>query len=639
MSQNHSHKATLFSLLSHYARPVWKEISVLVFITLIANFFTVAQPVIVSGIINVITEYKSGTVLASREMNSSVVQTNFFNLNNIGGRVKDFMQGVIPYEGAGIWTMLLFMLTAFLLCVLLSAALNYLALVITRWVRTRCTHLIRRDALQHLLNLNLGFYHNQKSGELISRIIQDSHNTGQGLGPLVRGYLHHSVLIVMYSTYLISTSLWMTVCTFFMIMLHFGLTELIKRPVRRTTRKFFDKVADLTSTLQETLTSIRVVKSFGVEDYEMEKLDKDLNNVRKAGFKEGVIRHIEPHVREFLDAVAFVGIFLVAAIQLMNESLSLQGFLLYIYVGRLLIQPVNKFAVAVTWTQALLASYERLNELFAHTSQVKDGPVFKPDFRESIQFQNVSFTYDIYSEFSLKNLNINFKKGESIALVGPSGAGKSTLTDLILRFYDPQAGEILMDGMDLKKLRISSYRKLFGVVPQESLLFNDTVANNIVFGRDGLTRADVMEAAQLANAHEFIQDLPEGYDTYVGDRGVRLSGGQRQRIAIARAIVAKPEILIFDEATSSLDSHSEKQVQKAIDSVLERCSAIVIAHRLSTILHADKIIVLNKGRIEAIGTHPELLKISSLYQQLYHLQFEMQKNIFEGQNEELSVKS
>jgi len=514
-------------------------------------------------------------------------------------------------------------------CVMGAALLNYGALICTRWIRTRSTEKIRKDVLRHLLGLNIGFYHRQKSGELISRVIQDAQNTGQGLGPLVRSYIHHTVLIVMYSAYLISTSVWMTLGAFSMILMHYVVSEFIKRPVRRTVRKFYDRVAALTATLQEMLINIRAIKSFGVESFELRQLGHDLAEVREADFKEGLIRHIEPSARECLDAVAFVGIFLIAAAQLMKGSLSLQGFLLYIYVGRLLIEPVNKFSVALIWTQELLASYERLDELFAERSLVSDGAVVKTDFKDRILARDVLFRYLPNEDFSLEDISFELKKGEVLAFVGPSGAGKSTLTDLLLRFYDPQEGAITIDGVDLKDVHISSYRKIFGVVPQESLLFNDTVANNIVFGREGVSRGDVVAAAKLANAHEFICDLPNGYDTFIGDRGVRLSGGQRQRIAIARAIVAKPGILIFDEATSALDTQSEKQVQTAIDSVLESCTAVVIAHRLSTILHADKIVVLNKGRIEAMGRHTELLAISPLYRQLYQLQFEMQKDMIE----------
>ncbi len=619
-------KVSFAKLLKDYARPLWKQICALIVITLVGNFFTVVQPVIVSGVVQLISDYKGGAAMEAAE---ALPQTNVFNLNNIGTKVKALLARFVPFEGTDFWNMLIFMLSLFLVSVFLSALINYLALVMTRWIRVRSTEKLRKDVLQHLLSLNIGFYNRQKSGELISRVVQDAQNTGQGLGPLVRGYIHHGILIAMYSMYLISTSVWMTLCAFGMIMLQFGLTEVIKRPIRRTTRCFFDRIADFTSTLQEMMTNIRAIKSFGVESFELRQLDHDLAEVSKADFREGLIRQVEPYAREFLDATAFVGIFLVAAFQLMKGSLSLQGFLLYIYVGRLLIEPVNKFAVCLTWTQALLASYERLDELFKERSQVPDGTIMKRDFEDRIQVRDVLFRYLPNEDFSLDRINFELKKGEVIAFVGPSGAGKSTLTDLLLRFYDPQQGTITIDGVDLKDVQISPYRKIFGVVPQESLLFNDTVANNIVFGREGVSQSDVIAAAKLANAHEFICDLPDGYHTFIGDRGVRLSGGQRQRIAIARAIVAKPDILIFDEATSALDTQSEQQVQKAIDSVLECSTAVVIAHRLSTILHADKIVVLNKGRIEAMGRHTELLAISPLYRKLYQLQFEMQKDLVE----------
>ncbi|MFA5260648.1 MAG: ABC transporter ATP-binding protein [Candidatus Omnitrophota bacterium] len=619
-------KVSFAKLLKAYALPLWKKICALIVITLAANLFTVAQPILVSGVVQLITEFKGGT---TAEAVGELPQTNIFNLNNIGAKVKAGMDRFTPFRGDDFWSMLIFMLSLFVLSVLSAALINYLALVMTRDIRTRSTKKIREDVLRHLLGLNIGFYNRQKSGELISRVVQDAQNTGQGLGPLVRSYIHHTILIFMYSLYLISTSVWMTLGTVAMILMHYGFTEWLKKPVRRTVRQFYDRVAALTATLQEMMVNIRVIKSFGVEDFELRQLGDDLEKVRKADFKEGLIRHIEPYAREVFDALAFVGIFLIAANQLMKGSLSLQGFLLYIYVGRLLIEPVNKFSVAIIWTQELLASYERLDELFAERSQVVDGTVIKADFKDRIRVENALFRYLPNEDFSLERISFELKKGEVIAFVGPSGAGKSTLTDLLLRFYDPQEGLISIDGVDLRNVKISAYRKIFGVVPQESLLFNDTVANNIVFGREGVSRDDIIAAAKLANAHEFILDLPAGYETFLGDRGVRLSGGQRQRIAIARAIVAKPDILIFDEATSSLDTQSEQQVQKAIDSVLECSTAVVIAHRLSTILHADKIVVLNKGRIEAMGRHSELLAISPLYRQLYQLQFETQKDFIE----------
>jgi subfamily B ATP-binding cassette protein MsbA len=250
---------------------------------------------------------------------------------------------------------------------------------------------------------------------------------------------------------------------------------------------------------------------------------------------------------------------------------------------------------------------------------VKDGPESITRFHDGIVLHDVSFDYG--GDRVLDRVSFEIKKGEIVALIGPSGVGKSTLADLILRLYDPVAGSITIDGRDLRSLRQGSYRRLFGVVSQEALLFNDTIRENIAYGREAISDDEIVRAARIANAHDFITECPNGYDTIVGDRGIRLSGGQRQRVAIARAIVGDPPILILDEATSSLDTESERLVQQAIDRVIEGATSIVIAHRLSTVLHADKIVVMNRGRVEAIGRHADLLATSETYNQLYQLQF------------------
>jgi subfamily B ATP-binding cassette protein MsbA len=251
--------------------------------------------------------------------------------------------------------------------------------------------------------------------------------------------------------------------------------------------------------------------------------------------------------------------------------------------------------------------------------EVQDGPDRAVELRDGLAVEDVSFDYG--GERVLADVSIEIKRGEMVALVGPSGAGKSTLADLLLRLYDPVRGRITMDGKDVREFDQESYRRLFGVVSQEALLFNATIRDNIAYGRLALTEADVIRAAQAANAHDFIMGFPEGYDTVVGDRGVRLSGGQRQRVAIARAIVARPAILILDEATSALDSESERLVQQAIERVTHDTTSIVIAHRLSTVLHADKIVVVGGGGVEAVGRHAELLGSSETYGRLYRLQF------------------
>ena len=616
---------SFLSLLRRYAVPFRKHIALLIFITIIANCFTTLQPVILSGVMETVLEEKgaAGYLAGSiEESNLPQQKTNLFDLNYIGTKVKKVIPNLITKGEKGFWGNLKIMFFLFIIVAFFASLFNYLSTALSRWIRSKATYMVRGDIMRHLLRLNLGFFNKQKSGELISRVVQDAQNTAHGIGPLVHSLLHHSFLIVIYSIYLFSTSVWMTVGALGMILLQFWFSHFIKKPVYKTTKRVFDDTADLTTTLQETFTSIRVIKSFGAEKHELNELRNDMDNVRVANFKQSLIKQFEFYAREFLDVFAFTGIFLIAVIQLMRNSLSVQGFLLFIYVGRLLITPINKIAVSFVWIKAVLASYERLGVLFSQKPEVLDGDITKRDFKESIVLEDVSFSYG--SGDVLKDISLTLEKGEVLAIVGSSGAGKSTLTDLILRFYDPQKGKILIDGIDLKRLKTSEYTKIFGVVPQESLLFNDTVMNNIRYGRADISDDDVVSAAKIANAHNFIENLPKGYGTFVGDRGIRLSGGQRQRIAIARAVVAKPQILIFDEATSSLDTESERQVQVAIDRILERSTAIVIAHRLSTVLHANKIVVMNEGKVETIGKHNELLQESSTYQRLYNLQFRVE---------------
>ena len=380
----------------------------------------------------------------------------------------------------------------------------------------------------------------------------------------------------------------------------------------------FSYLAELRARLQELILSIRVVKSFSAEIYELKILTEALNKVIRINMKYGVIKYIEEPVRAVVNIIIEVGI-LLAANELLSGKIAPAAFFLFLYVGRAMIAPVSILGNTHILIQNTLAASERVMELFSEQPKVSDGADQIMTFERQIKLENVSFAYD--KKKVLEGINLSVFKGEIVALVGPSGAGKSTLADLILRFYDPTEGNITIDGRDLRTLRQSGYRRLFGVVSQEALLFNAAVAENISYGRTEISESDIIRAAQIANAHEFIADLPQGYDTFVGDRGIHLSGGQRQRIAIARAVVASPQILILDEATSALDSESEKLVQEAIDRVIENTTAIIIAHRLSTVMHADKIIVLDEGRIIDQGRHSELLQRCALYRRVCELQF------------------
>jgi subfamily B ATP-binding cassette protein MsbA len=403
--------------------------------------------------------------------------------------------------------------------------------------------------------------------------------------------------------------------------LHYGLTKGIQNPIRRHVADQFSAFAELGARLQESILSIRIVKSFSAEDHETNKLKDAIRAIIRINMKYGVFKHVERPTRETFNRLVEAGILLFAAYELISGRLDTSTFFMFLYIGRSIMAPISDMGTTFTGIQNTLAASDRVFELFSERPKVVDGPKKIVEFHKSIKIQDVSFAYE--KRKVLENINLEITKGETIALVGPSGAGKSTLSDLILRFYDPLEGSITIDGNDLRDLEQKSYRRLFGVVPQEALLFNTIVRENIAYGAEGLNDDDIVRAASIANANDFIMELPKGYDTLVGDRGVRLSGGQRQRVAIARAIVSSPQILVLDEATSSLDSESEKLVQEATSRIIERCTAIVIAHRLSTVLHADRIVVLDRGRIIDHGRHDELQERCKLYNRLCQLQFDI----------------
>jgi ATP-binding cassette, subfamily B, bacterial MsbA len=606
---------SLILLYKKYALPLWKGILVVLILSLITTVFTTIQPLLISGLLDVVMGNKDVLNAELESNNQSTI--SFFNLNTIGAKVNDFFQSNSDNEQTKVGVVML-TLKWFVFVAFMAAIFNYLSQVMSGWLRAQSSRLIRQDIAAHLMKLNLSFFHNQKSGEIVSRFTQDATNTAVGLGPLLNAFIHNSILIIFYSIYLFSTDLLLTMTTLLIILFQWGVTKILKNQVRTRERKFYDKFSNIVSTMQETLTNIRVIKSFGADKYELKKFDRDIDGAMNAEFNSKLIKEVEPNARGFLDNFVVACIFIVGFIQLQNDNLTLQGFVLFLLVGKLIITPINRIGTCFIWVQALLASYDRLHEIFETKNDVIDGKNYVESFDKNLIFKNVNFSYGDIEVLS--NISFEIKKGEVIAIVGRSGSGKSTLTDLILRLYDPKGGLILLDDVDLKNLKGSQYRNIFGVVSQESLLFNDSIESNICFGR-ALNQKQIESVAKIANAHEFIINLPHGYNTVVGDRGVKLSGGQRQRISIARAIYASPEIVIFDEATSSLDSNSEKQVQLAINNVLSKSTAIIIAHRLSTILHADKIIVLNDGKIEAIGKHKELLDINSTYRELYNLQF------------------
>jgi subfamily B ATP-binding cassette protein MsbA len=437
------------------------------------------------------------------------------------------------------------------------------------------------------------------------------------------GALRDLLLLVVFASFVIGISWRLALVAFVVIPPITYVVTRIGHRLRKYSTRSQEKMADITSVLQETISGIRVVKAFGMEAFESSKFFKHTREFLRAFMKQQCAASLAPPMTEFLGAAGALVVLWYGGTQVLGGNLlGPDLFLLFLAAMLSMIHPAKNLTHANTKIQEGLAAARRIFAILDTEPKITDAPdsVEVSYVREGVEFDSVCFSYDT-SDYVLKDINFAVKKGQVVAIVGPSGAGKSTLVDLIPRFYDPTSGRVLVDGVDIRKIKMRSLRGLMGIVTQETILFNDTVRSNIAYGLEEIPSERVVEAAKAANAHDFISTLPEGYDTVIGDRGVRLSGGERQRIAIARAILKDPQILIFDEATSSLDSESEKLVQDAIQRLISQRTNFVIAHRLSTVTRADLILVMENGRIIERGRHEELLAAGNLYRKLYDMQF------------------
>ena len=481
-----------------------------------------------------------------------------------------------------------------------------------------------RDAVySHLQHLPLGFFARTKVGQIISRVVSDTAQVKNVITTLVTQSFQSAALVLAYIAVLLSTSLSLTLIALIVAPLVIGALQPLLKRLRRGYRRLGDDYGEMTSVLQEAVSGVRLVKSFRAEPYEERRfLDASTR------YSDGLMRitrvaFLSQPITEFLGTLVAVAILWIGArMVLVSGSLQSAQLITFLVIVMRLLQPMKQLSQIPTVAQQALAASDRLFEVLDSPTElmIDKGTRTIDGFHDSVVFERVSFAYE--AEPVLADIEFTARKGEVIALVGPSGAGKSTLVDLIPRFYEPTAGRILVDGIDSRDIKLPSLRSLTGIVSQDTVLFNDTVRNNIAYGAtEKFTEEQIMAAARAANAHGFISELPKGYDTILGERGSRLSGGQRQRIAIARALLIDPPILILDEATSALDTESERLVQEAIDRLLAGRTVFVIAHRLSTVIHADQILVLDRGRIVERGTHQELLGQRGAYFRLYSMQF------------------
>jgi len=487
-------------------------------------------------------------------------------------------------------------------------------------------HLItemRNRLYKHFNALSLSYFDQKKSGELTSIVINDVANLRHALGTSFHQLLVEPINLLAFIILLFIIS-WKLALLSIVILPIAGLTILsIGRSIRRKSKRTAAMIAGITNIITETLSSIRVVKAFAMEGYEVQRFFKETHHYFQLILRRAKLRLLASPITETLGVMIGVLLLWVGGIEVLSgEGLTPEDFLRFILLLFAMMDPLRKLSKVNVSLQAGAASAERIFSILDTEPNIVDktDSVKINSFEKQIMFNNVSFKYE-FDDTVLKDISFEIEKGSVVALVGSSGAGKSTLADLIPRFYDVDKGGITIDGHDIRDLSLNSLRRLMGIVTQETILFNDTVRANIAYGQIDINDEQVIPAAKAANALEFINELSEGFDTVIGEKGVKLSGGQRQRLAIARAIMKNPPILILDEATSALDTESERLVHKALETLMVDRTVLVIAHRLSTVTNADKIILLDKGEIKEMGTHNELMEKKGLYRNLYNIQF------------------
>jgi subfamily B ATP-binding cassette protein MsbA len=484
---------------------------------------------------------------------------------------------------------------------------------------------LRNRLYGHLHYLSLSYFNKNKSGELTSILVSDIDNMKNSLSTSFQKLFVEPINILTFLTLLFIISPKLAGIALTVVPLSGVIIIGIAQSIRRRSARTQEQLAGITSVISETLSSIRIVKAFAMKAYEIKRFSSETQRYYKLMLRKDILRLVSSPISEIIGAsIAALLLWVGARDVLVAQSITSEDFIRFILLLFSLFGPIKNLSNVFNELQNGLASADRVFSILDTKSDIVNAPNAHHihSLKKDIVFKDVGFHYGNKEEEVLKKINFSIKSGQIVALVGPSGAGKSTLVDLIPRFYDTVQGSISIDNNDIKEMDINSLRSLMGIVTQETFLFNDTVRANISYGVESIKDDVIKDAAIAANAHHFIEKLPNGYDTIIGERGVSLSGGQRQRIAIARAIVKNPPILILDEATSSLDTESEKNVQEAIEKLMRNRTVIVIAHRLSTVHNADKIIVLDKGEIIDEGSHDELINRDGVYKQLHNMQFQ-----------------
>ena len=536
---------------------------------------------------------------------------------------KEKLHGLMQSPGGSSKALLLLCLIIFT-AIILKNLCTYLSMYFLNPIRNRILNDMRRNMYQKILQLPVGYFSEQRKGDVMSKLSNDLADVEGSTISVMESIFREPIVVIFSMVWLVVLSPQLTLFLLVFLPVAGFVLGRIGRSLKKQNVQVLQQFGSIFSTIEETLGGIRIIKAFNAEAKIQKKFNAENENLFDLKNRANRRRDLASPVSEAMGVTAVLCILYYGGrLVLANEgamALNAGDFISYIAIFSQMIQPLKALSNASYNIQKGSASIERIESLINENVEIKEvaNPKILKEFTTAIELKNVSFGYD--EHLILQNINLTIKKGQTVALVGSSGAGKSTLADLIPRFIDAGEGEVLIDGVNIKDYSLHSVRSQMGIVTQEAILFNDSIANNIALGVEDAAISDIERAATIANAHSFIAKKEEGYDSNVGDRGMKLSGGERQRLTIARAVLKNPPILILDEATSSLDTESERLVQDAINNLMSHRTSIVIAHRLSTIRHADEIIVLKKGQIVERGTHESLIALNGFYKRLVDMQ-------------------
>ena len=593
-----------------YIRRYPKLVSLYFFLNLLSSFFSLLSLSMLAPFLTLIFGVQSQSqVVGSFRIGKSM--DNFYAyltqlINSDEGKVKA----------------LAILCIIVVIAILLKNLFLYSALYVLTPIRNSIINDMRNEMFRKILQLPIGYFSDQRKGDIMSRLTNDLQDVEYSTISFLETFFREPVTIILFLAYMINLSPQLSMFLLIFLPIAGLVIGRIGRSLKKVSTRVQEKLGDILTTIEETLGGMRVIKGFNAEEQQHHRFVNENNLLLSIKNAANRRRDLASPVSETLGILAVCGVLYYGGRLVLGQNFSLTGpdFLSYIAVFTQIINPLKSFSSATYNIQRGAASIDRIQTLINEQETIQEipNPVPIHSFENAIEFRNVAFSYGDIPVLS--DISFTVKKGTTVALVGSSGSGKSTLADMIPRFHDVTSGELLIDGVNIRDFAIKDLRKQMGIVTQEPILFNDTIANNIALGTTGVTRESIENAARVANAHSFIENKEDGYDTNIGERGSKLSGGERQRVTIARAVLKNPPILILDEATSSLDTESERLVQDALNHLMVDRTSVVIAHRLSTVRHADEIIVLHKGRIAERGKHNDLMLNNGIYRKLIELQ-------------------